>query len=244
MSEQKKRRGITVAGSLIADEFYKIDTYPSEGMLTNARDQERHIGGTGNMILDLAKLDPELTVTVSAIVGTDDRGEMLMEALSSITGDRADKELTEPLRELVESYPEVHGAYDLSLHNYGPEEMQGSVHIEVDDDLSALDIHMLSRQIALKIYEEFSIALTIGIYAHNNGHSEIRDDLYEIASKYDEVLEIHAFMVYEAEKLVTFDIIVDFDADREAVKGKILKEIKDKHPEFNYAMIDDFDVSD
>ena len=51
-------------------------------------------------------------------------------------------------------------------------------------------------------------------------------------------------MVYEAEKLVTFDIIVDFDADREAVKGKILKEIKDKHPEFNYAMIDDFDVSD
>ena len=122
--------------------------------------------------------------------------------------------------------------------------MQGSVHIEVDDDLSALDIHKLSRQIALKIYEEFSIALTIGIYAHNNGHSEIRDDLYEIASKYDEVLEIHAFMVYEAEKLVTFDIIVDFDADREAVKGKILKEIKDKHPEFNYAMIDDFDVSD
>ena len=37
---------------------------------------------------------------------------------------------------------------------------------------------------------------------------------------------------------------VDFDADREAVKDKILKEIKAKHPEFNYVMIDDFDVSD
>ena len=91
MSTEKERRGITVAGSLIADEFYKIDTYPSEGMLTNARDQERHIGGTGNMILDLAKLDPELPVTVSAIVGTDDRGEMLMNALSAYPNIRTDQ---------------------------------------------------------------------------------------------------------------------------------------------------------
>lgn len=170
--------------------------------------------------------------------------DMLRETLDSMIGARVDSELSQKIKASIREVPGVYGAYDLSLHNYGPEEMQGSVHIEVDDDLSALDIHKLSRQIALKIYEEFSIVLTIGIYAHNNGHSEIRDDLYEIASKYEEVLEIHAFMVYEAEKLVTFDIIVDFDADREAVKGKILKEIKDKHPEFNYAMIDDFDVSD
>ena len=86
--------------------------------------------------------------------------------------------------------------------------------------------------------------MTIGIYAHHDSHKDIRDDLYEIASKYEEVLEIHAFMVYEAEKLITFDIIVDFDADRESVKEKILSEIKKKHPEFNYIMIDDYEVSD
>ena len=51
-------------------------------------------------------------------------------------------------------------------------------------------------------------------------------------------------MVYEAQKLVTFDIIVDFDADRDEVKGKILEEIKSKHPQFTYCMIDDYDVSD
>lgn len=93
-------------------------------------------------------------------------------------------------------------------------------------------------------YEEYSIALTVGIYAHNDTYSNIRDDLYEISSKYEEVLEIHAFTVYEDEKLITFDIIVDFDADREVVKGKILDEIKSKHPEFTYYMIDDYDVSD
>ncbi len=32
-----EKQGITVAGSLIADTFYKIDTYPEAGMLTKAR---------------------------------------------------------------------------------------------------------------------------------------------------------------------------------------------------------------
>ena len=39
-------------------------------------------------------------------------------------------------------------------------------------------------------------------------------------------------------------IIVDFDADRQNVKNEILTKIKAKHPQFNYFMIDDYDVSD
>ena len=104
--------------------------------------------------------------------------------------------------------------------------MQGSVHVEIDDSLTALDIQKLSRSISAKIFKEFSIILTVGIYAHNDTYSEVRDDLYHIASKYPEVLEIHGFIVYEEENLITFDIIVDFDADRESVKEKILTEIK------------------
>ena len=68
--------------------------------------------------------------------------------------------------------------------------------------------------------------------------------MYEIVHKYEEVLEVHGFIVYEDKKIITFDIIVDFDANREAVKEKILNEISAKHPEFKYHMIDDYDVSD
>ena len=106
--------------------------------------------------------------------------DMLRETLDSMIGARVDSELSQKIKESICEVPEVYGAYDLSLHNYGPEDMQGSVHIEVDDDLTAL-----------------------------------------------EIIEIHAFMAYEERKLITFDIIVDFDADREEVKDKILKkEIK------------------
>ena len=170
--------------------------------------------------------------------------DMLRETLDSMIGARVDSELSKKIKDSILEIPGIYGVYDLSLHNYGPEDMQGSVHIEIDDTLTALDIQKLSRHVSAKIFKEFSIILTVGIYAHNDTHKDIRDDLYRIASNYPEVLEIHGFIVYEEENLITFDIIVDFDANRESVKEKILSEIKAKHPEFNYVMIDDYDVSD
>ena len=170
--------------------------------------------------------------------------DMLRETLDSMIGARVDSDLSKKIKDSILEIPGIYGVYDLSLHNYGPEDMQGSVHVEIDDTLTALDIQKLSRHISAKIFKEFSIILTVGIYAHNDVHKDIRDDLYNIASQYPEILEIHGFIVYEDENLITFDIIVDFDADRESVKEKILSEIKTKHPEFNYLMIDDYDVSD
>lgn len=170
--------------------------------------------------------------------------DMIRETLDSMIGARVDSELSRKIKDSICELPEVYGAYDLSLHNYGPEEMQGSVHVEVDDSLTALEIHNLTRQISIKIYKEFSIILTVGIYARNNKFNDIRNDLYEIASKYEEIIEIHGFIVYETQKLITFDMIVDFDADREKVKSRILKEIEQKHPQYTYQVIDDYDVSD
>ena len=170
--------------------------------------------------------------------------DMFKETLDSMIGARVDSELSQKIKKSIEEVDGVYGAYDLSLHNYGPEDMQGSVHVEVDDDLTAREIHKLTREITFKIYKEFSIALTVGIYARNDKYDYIRKDLDEIVSQYEEVLQIHGFYVYEDEKLVSFDIIVDFDADRKRVKDEILEKIRQMHPEFNYIIIDDYDVSD
>lgn len=170
--------------------------------------------------------------------------DMLKETLDSMIGARVDSDLSLKIKESIEEVDGVYGAYDLSLHNYGPEDMLGSVHVEVDDNLTAREIHTLTRQITTKIYKEYSIALTVGIYARNDKYDYIRKDLDEIVSQYEEVLQIHGFYVYEKEKIVSFDIIVDFDADRNKVKEEIYAKIKEKHPEFNYILIDDYDISD
>ncbi len=77
-----EKTGITVAGSMVADLYYEIDTYPRQGLLTNIRATHGAVGGTGNLILDLARLNPALPVRVSALVGRDDSGEMMVSALS------------------------------------------------------------------------------------------------------------------------------------------------------------------
>lgn len=170
--------------------------------------------------------------------------DMIKETLNHMIGARIDSDLSNKIKSSICEVPGVYGAYDLSLHNYGPEDMIGSVHIEVDDTLTALDIHTLTRTIQGKIYSEFSIALTIGIYAKNDKYEDIRKELSEIVSSYEEILEIHGFLVLEEQNLVMFDIIVDFDADRQKVKEEILEKIKAKYPKFNYCIVDDYDISD
>lgn len=76
------KKGITVAGSLIADIFYEIDTYPDQGFLVTVRDTSLNIGGTGNMILDLATFDRNLIVKVCAIIGSDKGGKHLESVLA------------------------------------------------------------------------------------------------------------------------------------------------------------------
>ena len=82
------------------------------------------------------------------------------------------------------------------------------------------------------------------IYAKNEKYTDIRSDLESIIGKYPEIKEIHAFSVFEEDNLITVDMIVDFSADRDEIKGKVYDEIKSKHPQFNYMIIDDYDYSD
>ena len=170
--------------------------------------------------------------------------EMINETVDTIVGVRIDSQLSQDIKSSIKEIPEVYGVYDLSLHNYGPSTMIGSVHVEVDDHLTAFEIHKLSRKISLKIYNEFSIILTVGIYARSDDYRDIKREIEKIASEYDEVLEIHGFLVYEDINLITFDIIVDYDGDREQIKDEILSKIEEKYPQFNYMVIDDYDITD
>lgn len=170
--------------------------------------------------------------------------DILKETVDSMLGERIDKELSLKIKDTINSFEHVYGTYDLSLHNYGPESMQGSVHVEVDDSLSAPEIHILTRKIIERIYNDFSIILTVGIYARNDKYKYIRDELESIASEYEEVLEVHGFFVYKAKRIVTFDIIVDFDSDREKVKNEIKSKLKAKFTDFHFEIIDDYDISD
>lgn len=185
--------------------------------------------------------------TIIAIVIIKAAFEMLSETVSSMIGTRIDKETSTKIKENVCSFDGVLGAYDLVLHNYGPIRSMGSIHIEVSDNLTARDIHKLTRQILYSIYEKFGIILTVGVYASNTNTEEykkIKDDLKSIINKYPEILQMHGFYIDDEMKLITFDIIVDFDANREEVKSKVLEEISGLYSDYTFDAILDADFSD
>ena len=90
--------------------------------------------------------------------------DMLRETLSKILGERADAELAHEIKETIQSYPQIDGAYDLVLHNYGPDAHNGSVHIEVPDTLSADELDRLTRAVTMDVLQKHNVILTaIGV---------------------------------------------------------------------------------
>ena len=173
--------------------------------------------------------------------------EMLKEAANSMLGERADSELSKKIKETVMSFDEVQGVYDLNLHNYGPSRTIASLHIQVRNDMNAGEIHILTREIAYKIYAEFGIAVTIGIYAANDKgeFGMIKEELQNIVKGYKEILQIHGFYVDKEKSNVFFDLIIDFEVkDKKKIESEIVGKLKDKFPEYNYNIILDPDITD
>lgn len=174
--------------------------------------------------------------------------EILREGLSAIIGERADSEITEGIKELVCSFEEVKGAYDLILNNYGPNKSIGSIHIEVRDDLTAKEIHPLARSIASAAYIKYGVILTVGIYAKNESDEtskEIKDYLNELLKEYPNIQQMHGFYLDESIRVVSFDLIFDFkDEKREEQVEDIKKRLSEKYPDYQFVIVLDTDFSD
>ena len=172
--------------------------------------------------------------------------EILKVAVNSILGVRADPELSKKLKERINQFPEVQGTYDLNLHNYGPSNTIASAHIQVRNDMTAEEIHILTREIEYSIYAEFSIVLTLGIYAANDKgeFGEIKKELNSIIKNYKEILQVHGFYVDKSNNIF-FDLIFDFKADnKEQIKDEIIAKLKEKYPNYNCNVIIDLDITD
>ena len=173
--------------------------------------------------------------------------ELLSGNVNSLLGERADKELTTKLKERILSFEDVQGVYDLNLHNYGPTKMVASVHIQVRSNMTAEEIHILTREIEYLIYGEFGIALTIGIYAANDEgeYGEIKQDIESIIKQYKSVLQVHGFYVDKAKSNVYFDLILDFEEENKTqILNEIVEKLKQKYENYNFNVILDSDITD
>ena len=175
--------------------------------------------------------------------------EMLRDTISQILGERNDVELAKALNETVLAFPDVNGAYDLVLNNYGPDTWNGSVHIEVPDTYSASQLDQLIRSIQMKVYAEHRVILTaIGVYSVNTTDPEVIETqrkVLEIVRSVPHVLQMHGFYLLREEKAMRFDIVVSFDAkDRRAVYEQVVAEVRKAFPDYALQVAMDTDFAE
>ncbi len=175
--------------------------------------------------------------------------ELIRESVDNLLGVRIESSLSKQVKKEVMKEENVKGAFDLILHDYGPDQYSGSIHIEVPDTLEVAEIDKISRRITKNIKEKFGITLhTVGVYSINTKNENLKKvlkEVHDIVFAHEGILQMHGFYFNEQDKMISFDIVVDFKIpDREKVYQDIYDEVQKKYPGFYISINLDIDISD
>lgn len=175
--------------------------------------------------------------------------DMLKDTISQLLGEQNDPDLAKSIKQTVTSFPQVRGAYDLVLNNYGPDAWNGSIHIEVPDTCTANELDQLIRDIQTAVLAQHNVILTaVGVYSVNTIDKEVvelRRKLNAIAFSHEHVRQIHGFYVDKDKKTMRFDVVVSFDApDRKAVYAAVLADVRQAFPDYKVQAVMDTDFAE
>ena len=175
--------------------------------------------------------------------------DMLKDTISQLLGEANDPELARSIKETVAGFPDVEGAYDLVLNNYGPDAWSGSIHIEVPDTYSAYQLDQLIRDIQTKVYRDHNVILTaVGVYSVNTKDLEsikARQKVTDIVLSHEFVRQIHGFYLIKERRSMRFDIVISFDAkDRKAVYDEAVADVQKAFPDYEIQASMDTDYAE
>ena len=173
--------------------------------------------------------------------------EMMVETLNEILGMRADKETTDRIKHLLAEEPEVRGAFDLILHNYGPNKDLASVHLELPDTMTVREVDRLTRRVESKIYRETGVILTgVGVYSFNTEDEEtsrIQNEVRRIVLSHDWAVQFHGFYVDTEEKHMSFDAVMSFEIPAREGLQILQQEVSAAFPDYTVEITPVVDVS-
>lgn len=221
-------------------------------MLATSKDSMNDVAATSATLIALVgslwtdfSLDAIMGILVSAFIFISGFG-IVKETVDLLLGRPVDEELVKKLETIVDASEISLGMHDLVIHSYGPGNMMGSVHIEVDCRKNIMDIHEAIDELEREIYNTLKINITIHmdpVDPEDELTKECRQLIQNIAKEIDGALSVHDFRAFtcgDTIKLV-FDMLIPFDC--KIKEENIKKEIDDRlaHKEENYLTVITFD---
>lgn len=174
--------------------------------------------------------------------------DMIRDTLDEILGKRTDKEIAKRIKSLLKEEPEVRGAYDLVLYNYGPDKDLASVHLELPDTMNVRDVDSLTRRVEAKVYEKTGIHLVgVGVYSYNTGNdkaAKVRNEVIKLVLAHPWALQLHGFYLNESAKAMRFDVVISFDIPQQEGLKILYEEMEKAYPGYTFQILPDVDMSD
>lgn len=147
------------------------------------------------------------------------------ETISPLLGESASPELCRLISQLMEREPRVLGIHDLMVHDYGPGQRFGSLHVEMDQREDPVACHELIDDLERQCLEEYNVHMVIHydpVVVGDPEQDSLRALICQTLQAIDSRLSLHDFRMVRGTGHT--NLIFDITLPAELVKQK--KEIR------------------
>ena len=214
-------------------------TYDSSLLEATALDSISDVCGTTAVLVSTLlspvlhfNLDGYMGIVVSGIIlyGAYD---LLRDMINSLIGEAPDPELVHNIVDMIMAHPAILGVHDMMLHNYGPNKIFASAHVEVDSSKDIFETHDHIDNIEREVKENMNIDLVLHMdpVKVNDLETELyRAKVVEAIHQIDPKWGFHDFRIVSGPTHVNlvFDLVIPFEEKytQEEIEEMLLKHIE------------------
>lgn len=173
---------------------------------------------------------------------------VIRDALNEILGQAPQGEIVTQIQKKIECTPGALGMHDLIIHDYGPNRLFASVHVEVDHREHVLVSHDMIDNLEREFKDQMGIEMVIHmdpIVIDDPLTNELRDYMRHIIKEIHSDLSMHDFRMVpgETHTNMIFDVVVPYHIDLTNVQIQTALEEKVKEKGKQYYLVITFDRS-
>lgn len=214
-------------------------TYDSSLLEATALDSISDVCGTTAVLVSTLlspvlhfNLDGYMGIVVSGIILYGAYG-LLRDMINSLIGEAPDPELVHNIVDRIMAHPAILGVHDMMLHNYGPNKIFASAHVEVDSSKDIFETHDHIDNIEREVKENMNIDLVLHMdpVKVNDPETELyRAKVVEAIHQIDPKWGFHDFRIVSGPTHVNlvFDLVIPFEEkySQEEIEDMLLKLIQ------------------
>ena len=214
-------------------------TYDSSLLEATALDSISDVCGTTAVLVSTLlspvlhfNLDGYMGIVVSGIILYGAYG-LLRDMINSLIGEAPDPELVHNIVDMIMAHPAILGVHDMMIHNYGPNKIFASAHVEVDSSKDIFETHDHIDNIEREVKENMNIDLVLHMdpVKVNDPETELyRAKVVEAIHQIDPKWGFHDFRIVSGPTHVNlvFDLVIPFEEKytQEEIEAMLLKHIQ------------------